>query len=974
MTPTMASPLEAFPQLDTGTHGGRIVQLLAGTEGRLFSTGETTVRVWDVATRRLQRLLLGRVNGATDDGALDGRVDRIAASPDGRWLLALKPWRHRPRRQAALPAFPTTGYGQQTAQAVRADRMADDDVGHDAGWATEVQVFEVATGNLRSRFLYPGQLLDADFSPDGQRVAFVANQRQGRGRRAEVLLLAARDLLRPGARESPAPRARLAVGPVRRGSLPPAALRFVPGQNTLVVAVGDPEAGRGLLAWVGTRPRGLALAREEHVADLVGALTLAVGPAMAAVGVAPARGRGLRGRLLWFRHDGSGGGTLDTEAPPAAAAFSPSGHRLAVGLMVDPDGADDAAPGTQVVQVNAYDVPAAGAPALRSTYFGHDDTVAAVAFVGEDCVASAGGDNRAIHFWSPAHRLGEAQGAIRGVGRLVFAPGITADERVLFGSVPPRQLPPGHAPRQLSFDLRRRVLATTAASGLRRRDVASRKWLVGDVQDVVIPLWFIGDGGGPPGPDRAADLTLFVGADDEWVLWTASGYYDASPQGAGRIGYRVNRGVAQEALLVPSDRFKVFYRPDIVAAVVQHGSEARARERGVAIAPVDVARMLPPIVELASLHVHGDGRSAGFAFTLESPCPEFPPTRLFLQRNGRVVWGEPKPPKRARARCTVPPLPLLPGPNRFSLHAENAQAKAVPLEFELAGPEATAADAPLADAPGRLFLLSVGVSVFADERLKALRFPARDAQAVADAIGHGRFAAADPRAPTRNLAFEDADIRTLVDTHATKAAILAELDRMCGEIAERHRRSGRERDVLFVFLSGHGMRVFDQDVPSLFFVNHDLVPTKDAVDATGLALLDLGDRITAVPAEVVLVVDACHSSLAGSGVAAGLDAEELARRVHALYERGMYVVSAARAEELAHEDGTHGFGVLTAALMEALQSLQPRDGRSLEVLMADLVAGVQRQVPVVSARAGTAPQTPVCRIYGDLMPLTILKT
>ena len=91
-----------------------------------------------------------------------------------------------------------------------------------------------------------------------------------------------------------------------------------------------------------------------------------------------------------------------------------------------------------------------------------------------------------------------------------------------------------------------------------------------------------------------------------------------------------------------------------------------------------------------------------------------------------------------------------------------------------------------------------------------------------DGEQHGRFAAADPRAPTRNLAFEDADIRTLVDTHATKAAILAELDRMCGEIAERHRRSGRERDVLFVFLSGHGMRVFDQDVPSLFFVNHDL--------------------------------------------------------------------------------------------------------------------------------------------------------
>jgi hypothetical protein len=35
---------------------------------------------------------------------------------------------------------------------------------------------------------------------------------------------------------------------------------------------------------------------------------------------------------------------------------------------------------------------------------------------------------------------------------------------------------------------------------------------------------------------------------------------------------------------------------------------------------------------------------------------------------------------------------------------------------------------------------------------------------------------------------------------------------------------------------------------------------------------------------------------------------------------------------------------------------------------------VQRFVPEVSARTGVKAQTPVCRIYGDLTPLTILKT
>jgi len=35
---------------------------------------------------------------------------------------------------------------------------------------------------------------------------------------------------------------------------------------------------------------------------------------------------------------------------------------------------------------------------------------------------------------------------------------------------------------------------------------------------------------------------------------------------------------------------------------------------------------------------------------------------------------------------------------------------------------------------------------------------------------------------------------------------------------------------------------------------------------------------------------------------------------------------------------------------------------------------VQRIVPEVTARAGAKPQTPVCRVYGDLVPLTIFKT
>lgn len=955
----------AVPQIEAGTHEGPIAQLLATADGRrLISAGDTTIRVWDLAAQRCERLLLGQVDRIADERAVDGRVDRIAASPDGRWVVALRRWRQRVL--AALDPRPPR------------------DPGHDGGWVTEVQVYALDTGNLHARHVHPGLLLDLDFSPDGRWLATAGLLRDGRVRQAEVRLLAVRDLLRPGDRAPPPPKARLAVGPRRRSATLQAAVRFVAplpharGGPQLVAAISDESSPQGHVAWLGHRERrGLELQRLEACGEPLAPLTLSAGPSMAAVAALASRGRKLRGRLLWFRHDGSARGGVDTEAPPASTAFSPSGHRLMAGLIVDPEGTLAAPTGMQTVQVNAYEVAATGAPALRSTYYGHDGSVWALTALGDDRAASSGGDHQAIHCWRHDRRVAELQLALRGVGRVAYEPGITADERVLFGTVPVRLLPPGHPKRQQSFDLRRLQLTTTAASDIRCNDFVSRKWWVSYDDSPVISLRYRGDTDERT-PDREPELKLFVGADDEWVIWCRSGYYASSPGARGRIGYRVSRGPAQEALLVPSDRFIAFYRPDLVKAVVRHGTEARARARGVAIPPMDVVHMLPPIVELAPDGVRqADGR-VGFELTLESPCPAHLPTRVSVLRNGRVVWIDRTPPQRPHARCSVPALPLLPGANRFAIHAENALAKSVPLELQLTGPELGNAAADV-DAPGRLYLLSVGVAEFTDPATPRLRFPPRDAQAVYDAFVHGRLEG--PRGaqqPAGNRAFESVVASVLVNAQATKAAILAELDRMCSEIHQRHREAGAERDVLFVFLSGHGTQKIDGTSVELYFQNFDMKPTWHDVAETGLSMLDLGDRVTSVPAEVVLVIDACHAALAGTGVVAGLDAEELARRVQSIHERGMYLVSAARATEFAREDSGTRLGVLTASLLEALHEARTgargvRDG-GLQVLMSELMAGVQRLVPVITARAGTKPQTPVCRIYGDLVPLTILKT
>jgi len=62
-----------------------------------------------------------------------------------------------------------------------------------------------------------------------------------------------------------------------------------------------------------------------------------------------------------------------------------------------------------------------------------------------------------------------------------------------------------------------------------------------------------------------------------WVLWTLSGYYDASPGAEELIGWHVNRGRAQEADFFSAEKFRAaFYRPDVITRVLDTLDEAAA--------------------------------------------------------------------------------------------------------------------------------------------------------------------------------------------------------------------------------------------------------------------------------------------------------------------------------------------------------------------------------------------------------------
>jgi uncharacterized caspase-like protein len=286
--------------------------------------------------------------------------------------------------------------------------------------------------------------------------------------------------------------------------------------------------------------------------------------------------------------------------------------------------------------------------------------------------------------------------------------------------------------------------------------------------------------------------------------------------------------------------------------------------------------------------------------------------------------------------------------------------------------------------PGNLYLLSVGVSDFAvagtPQALgnKALKFAHQDAIAVYNAFAKAKRSARTPvLGPTRNPAFEAVHAKLLVNEQATKAGILAALQDFCEQIRARSQAASgalAPRDVLMVFFSGHGKRYKGEQ--DLFFFNHDMVP--ETMDQTGLSMLEVGRLVTSVAAEVVLVIDTCHAASAGDDVVSSLSPEELGQRIHALNEKGLYVLSAGRTEEIARENPVAGLGVFTSALLGTLESslyLRPssQNPKARRLSMLGLMHGVETLTPFFSTQAQKTPQTPVCRTYGDLLPLDIYQ-
>ncbi len=419
-------------------------------------------------------------------------------------------------------------------------------------------------------------------------------------------------------------------------------------------------------------------------------------------------------------------------------------------------------------------------------------------------------------------------------------------------------------------------------------------------------------------------FALFPSADGTWVVWTASGYYDCSPGAERLIGWHVNRGQDQAADFFPVSRFRAtLYRPDIIAS----RATARDDEPGNDRRPVDVARLLPPVVEISYPEDRQAVSSHQLAvfFAIRTPSGE-PVTSIRAFVNGRPVSASrvARPPgARPSADSAESEELTIPMPSQdaeISIIAENRFAASDPavLHLQWSGPKPSEAAKPV------LYLLAIGLSHYQDQELK-LEFPSKDAGDVARAF------------EVQQSLYSKVKKKVLVDEQATAAAVRKAFD----WIAEQPVKAN---DSVIVFIAGHGANWNQQ----YYFLPYDADWANLA--STAISARAIEATIGRAGARAVLLLDTCHSGKVFSRPLAG----DLNGAINELSapEHGIVVLTASTGDQSSLENPLWGNGAFTKAVVEGLSG---RASTRAEVTVTALMAYVsERVVEITGGRQSPA--------------------
>ena len=404
-------------------------------------------------------------------------------------------------------------------------------------------------------------------------------------------------------------------------------------------------------------------------------------------------------------------------------------------------------------------------------------------------------------------------------------------------------------------------------------------------------------------------LNLFIHSDGRrWVLWTPSGYYEASQGAEDLIGWHINRGKDQAADFFPASRFRdTYYRPDVIDRILDTLDEAEALKQADTAAgrkqtAQHIQDVLPPVVNVISpageMTVSTDTLTV--RYRVRTPA-DAPVTAVRARVNGQAVELS-----KNASRLTVEStagsageltlqIPIPKADSEVQLFAANKNGSSTPAVIRV---KWTGTKEEFVVKP-KLYVLAVGVSDYKDASLK-LNYAAKDANDFVAAIKQ-----------QQGQLYREVVVKTLANNNASREAVLDGLEWLQKQVTQY--------DVGMLFLSGHGENIPSEKGPVYHYLPWDT--DRERIKRTGVPFSDIKDTLANLSGKSVLFLDTCHSgNVMGGATKKGVTDKDTTRVVNELIsaENGGVVLASSTGREYSLEKAEWGNGAFTKALIEGL--------------------------------------------------------
>jgi len=442
-------------------------------------------------------------------------------------------------------------------------------------------------------------------------------------------------------------------------------------------------------------------------------------------------------------------------------------------------------------------------------------------------------------------------------------------------------------------------------------------------------------------------ITLFVGSDNEWVLWTKEGFFNASKNGAKYIGYHLNKGSDKEAEFIGVDKlYKAFYRPDLVEKALD-GEDLSSYAKNININDILKSGLAPTVAIKTTTR---ETNKKNIELELEvctKDGDKFDNPTLLL--NGMAVSILDKnralKPKKQNAykECVIfrPLITLTSGENKIGFRATNSNGM-----IESNTDEITVTYKGKSGGKPNLHILAIGVDKYRDGDLR-LNYSVADAKEITKVLkkNSGKL-------------FENIYTYELLDGDVTKEKMIKKFEQVGA-------KTTRE-DVFIFYIAGHG--ITDTKTGAYFYLPADFrYKNENSVRNSGVSQDDFTLALSHIQAmKSISLIDTCNSgsfaeALASRGVLQKTAIDKLTRAT------GRATLVASSKDQVALE-GYKGHGVFTYTLMEALNGKGYKGGK---ITIKNLASYIEDVLPERTYQKWGYEQVPQSHITGTDFPIGV---